>query len=81
MRGVDMRNRKPACPEYTCGYCCYECPNSRIDEFEDYYDLPASEIGAERISCKECYLNDGQCDSCYFQNTEDCPNFKHDSGC
>jgi len=49
------------------GHCCYDCPNAAIEAFEDYYDLPAEEAGYERIKCKDCYLNSGECEDCLFQ--------------
>ena len=57
-------------------HCSYDCPNFRADEFEDHFDLPASEAGLERIKCKECYLNSGECEDCLFQNSEECPEVK-----
>ena len=58
------------------GHCCYNCPNAQIDEFEDYYDLPAQEAGLEHIKCKDCYLNSGQCEDCLFQfDPKECPDF------
>lgn len=59
-------------PCFTNSHCCFECPNVAIDEFEEKYDLPASEIGLERTTCKECYLNTGECKDCYFQDTPNC---------
>lgn len=65
--------RKPC---FTNGHCCYDCPNFSVDEFEEYFDLPASDAGLERIKCKDCYYNTGNCEDCLFQNTEDCPEVK-----
>lgn len=58
------------------GHCCYDCPNFQLDIFEEKYDLPAGEIGLEKTTCKECYLNTGECKDCYFHNTPDCPERK-----
>ena len=65
--------RKPC---FVNAHCCYNCPNFAVDEFESYYDLPASDAGLERIKCKDCYHNTGNCEDCLFQNTEDCPEVK-----
>lgn len=60
-------------------HCSYCCPNFQVDYFEEKYDLPASEVGFERINCKECYLNSFECVDCYFENTDMCPEQKSDS--
>jgi hypothetical protein len=64
------RNRKPC---FVNGHCAYNCPNFQCDEFEERFDLPASEAGYERIKCKDCYLNSGECKDCLFQNCKECP--------
>lgn len=61
------------------GHCAYDCPNFQVDYFEEKYDLPASEVGFERIKCKECYLNSFECSDCYLENTDECPEKKSDS--
>jgi len=48
-------------------HCSYDCPNFAIDEFEEFYDLPASEAGLERIKCKDCYLDSYECKDCYLR--------------
>lgn len=69
-------NRKPC---FVNGHCCYNCPNANIEEFEDYYDLPAEEAGYERIKCKDCYLNSGECEDCLFQfDKKECPELSED---
>ena len=66
-----MPKRKPC---FTNAHCCFDCPNAAADEFEERFDIPASDAGYERIeSCKVCYLNTGECDDCLFQNSKDCP--------
>ena len=61
-------------------HCSYDCPNFQVDEFESYYDLPASDAGLERIKCKDCYLNSGECEDCLFQNCKECPEVeKHET--
>lgn len=66
-----MRIKHKDC--FVNGHCCYDCPNFQCDEFENRYDLPVSEIGLERIECKHCYMNTGECDDCLFQGCEECP--------
>lgn len=58
---------------FTNAHCCFECPNFQCDEFEERFDLPASEVGLERIKCKDCYLNSGECEDCLFQHSKECP--------
>lgn len=60
------------------GHCAYDCPNFQVDSFEEKYDLPASEVGLERIKCKECYLNSFECADCYLKNTDMCPEKRSD---
>lgn len=61
---------------YFCNYhcCSNDCPNINVDEFEDRYDLPASEVGLERISCGQCQYNDKHCgcEDCLFQGSKEC---------
>ena len=66
-----MKKKRKPC--FTNGHCAYDCPNFQCNEFEKRFDLPASEAGYERIKCKDCYLNTGECDDCLFQNSKDCP--------
>ena len=67
-----MKKKHKSC--FTNKYCCFSCPNAAADEFEERFDIPASDAGLERIeSCKVCYLNTGECDDCLFQNSKDCP--------
>lgn len=63
------------CENFCNAHCSYDCPNAAIEEFEDYYDLPAEEAGLSRVKCKDCIYSDKRCDcdDCYFQNTPDCP--------
>ena len=65
------RNDKKHC--FCNAHCAYDCPNFRIDEFEERYDLPASDAGLERVKCKECYLNSFECKDCLLQNSAECP--------
>lgn len=59
---------------FTNKHCCFSCPNAAADEFEEIFDIPASDAGYERIeSCKVCYLNTGECEDCLFQHSKDCP--------
>lgn len=59
---------------FTNKHCCFSCPNAAADEFEERFDIPASDAGYDRIeSCKVCYLNTGECEDCLFQNSKDCP--------
>lgn len=63
--------------EHFCNYhcCTNDCPHIQCDEFEQTWDLPASEVGLERIKCKDCIYNDKHCDcnDCYFGGSKDCP--------
>ena len=63
--------------ELFCNYHCItdDCPSIQADAFEEKYDLPASEIGLERIPCSKCIYNDKRCtcDDCYFQGGKECP--------
>lgn len=54
-------------------HCCYDCPNIAVDEFEERYDIPASDAGLERISCKNCHYQTGEREDCLFQYSKDCP--------
>ena len=60
-----------------CNYhCSFDCPNIACDAFEEKYDLPCSDIGLNRIKCKDCYLNhNNTCDDCYHQNTLVCKEY------
>lgn len=62
------------CEHFCNEHCSFDCPNFEIDIFEERYDLPASEIGLERVSCKDCQYSDKNCDcdDCYFRNSENC---------
>lgn len=71
-----MNKRKPC---FVNGHCAYNCPNFQCDEFEERFDLPASEAGYERIKCKDCYLNSGECEDCLFQfDSKECPEVNSD---
>lgn len=64
--------------KYTCASCSFECPNSIFTDSS--YDI-ATEMGFERVSCKQCYYNDGLCSSCLFLGNDfdfcvSCINFK-----
>lgn len=63
------------CNQFCNYHCSYDCPNFAVDEFEEKHDLPASEIGLDRIKCKECYYNDKLCgcEDCLFEGSKDCP--------
>lgn len=64
---------------FTNKHCCFSCPNAAADEFEERFDIPASDAGYERIeSCKVCYLNTGECEDCLFQHSKDCPEVEND---
>lgn len=52
-------NNRKSC--FTCAACSFSCPNDNCDFFEDLYELPFSEAGLERISCRDCYYNSGLC--------------------
>ena len=68
-----MNNQK--CSNFCNAHCsCSDCPNIQADTFEDRFDLPASEIGLERIDCKDCWYNEKYCtcDDCLFQNSTYC---------
>lgn len=61
------------CKNFCNYHCSFDCPNFRCDAFEDKFDLPCSEIGLERVKCKDCYFNKNlSCDDCYNKNTELC---------
>lgn len=62
--------------EYFCNaHCSYDCPNFQVDAFEEHWDLPASEVGLERVKCKDCEYNIRHCDctDCYLYCSDDCP--------
>lgn len=63
------------CSSFCNAHCsCSDCPNIQADTFEDRFDLPASEIGLERIDCKDCEYNDKLCgcEDCYFSGSKYC---------
>lgn len=64
--------------ERFCNYhCSFDCPNFQVDEFEEYWDLPASEAGIERIKCSKCQYYDPRCtcNDCYLQGSKECPEY------
>lgn len=68
-----MNNQK--CSNFCNAHCsCSDCPSIQADTFEDRFDLPASEIGLERIDCKDCEYNEKYCtcDDCYLICSEYC---------
>lgn len=65
------------CPKFCNGNCSYRCPNATIEAYDEKWGGPAAEdMGLEKVECKDCYLNEERCDYCYFQNTEECPEYK-----
>lgn len=56
------------CERFCNGNCTVNCPNQTVDGFEDKWDLPASEIGLERVKCSNCNYRDSDCTcyDCYF---------------
>ena len=60
--------------ENFCNYhCSYDCPNIQCDWIEDYYDIPCSDAGYERVKCKDCMYNqNNNCGDCYLQSSEYC---------
>lgn len=69
-------NTKQKCEHFCNAHCSFHCPNVAIDEFEDKFDIPASDAGYERIKCKDCNYYDKYCtcDDCYFMDSEYCKN-------
>ena len=67
---------KKRMPCFTCCVCSTsDCPNIQCDAFEEKFDIPCSDAGLERISCKKCYYNTGICQDCLFLDNPDyCPN-------
>ena len=64
------------CKCFCNGHCATDdCPNIRCDEFENAWDIPASDAGLERVDCKDCIYNDERCDcdDRYLQGGEYCP--------
>lgn len=64
------------CESFVNGHCCcFDCPNIRYDECQEWYGIPASDMGLERIDCKDCMYADESCscDDCYLQKTHYCP--------
>lgn len=63
------RRNRLKCSEFCNGHCAYECPNIEVQRFEDWYDLPAAEIGLYETSCRNCRFYDRYmtCSDCYFQ--------------
>lgn len=63
------------CNQFCNYHCSYDCPNFAVDDFEEKYDLPASEVGLERIKCEKCGYNDSHCGcrDCFFVGSKDCP--------
>lgn len=57
------------CKNFINANCSFNCPNASLDYACDRYDLDPSDFGMERISCKNCYLNDDNCtcDDCFVQ--------------
>lgn len=58
---------------FVCSACSFYCPEAIVCEFEDIYDVPASDAGLEHVSCKECVYNSGICKDCLFLGCPECP--------
>ena len=69
--------KKKSC--FVNSHCCIDCPNFAIDEFENFYDLPASDAGLERTKCKDCHYETGLCKDCLFYNSKECPEYKEET--
>lgn len=63
-------NNRKSC--FECAACSFSCPNDICDLYEDLYGLPCSEVGLERISCRDCHHNSGLCEDCLFTSSPDC---------
>lgn len=67
-----MTKRKHCFTSCACVTGC--CPNIQCDEIEELYGIPASDAGHERIKCKDCIYNTGECEDCLFCGDADyCP--------
>ena len=66
------------CENFCNANCAFYCPNAEMEAFEEWFDIPASDAGYERIKCSECQYNDKHCtcDDCYFNGGKECPRTK-----
>ena len=66
----EMMNHKQC---FVNAHCSIDCPNFQFDIANERYGYGiAEDMGLERISCKECYYNTGECDDCLFFNGTEC---------
>lgn len=56
--------KKDRCPAFCADACTNgHCPVALYEENPDFY---------ERIDCKNCYHNTGDCADCIFENSDIC---------
>ena len=63
------------CENFCNVHCAFDCPNSKCDGFEEYWDIPCEDAGLARIKCNDCYYNERYCtcEDCCFKHSENCP--------
>ena len=58
---------------FTSAACSMNCPNARIEAFDEYYGYGVSDdAGYKKVKCKDCIYNTGKCEDCLFYNSEEC---------
>lgn len=84
MNEKEQRIKAPTngkCSNFINANCSFNCPNAALEAACDRWDLDPGDFGMERISCKDCYMDDDNCscDDCYVQfDQEYCTKKKED---
>lgn len=58
-------------------HCAYDCPNFEIDRINEKYGYGITDdMGLEKVKCKDCYYETGECSECLFYGDKECPGTK-----
>lgn len=72
-----QKNMKKKC--FTNSHCCMDCPNTAIEAIDDRYGYGiAGDMGFEKIKCKDCIYETGECSDCLFYGDKECPGTKEE---
>ena len=76
IEGENMSNIKVIkCKNFVNANCSFNCPNAALEKYLEKYDIDYSDIGQERIKCKDCRYQDKYCTcekDCYLYGSEYC---------
>lgn len=66
------------CDNFINANCSFNCPNAKLEEACNRWDLDPSDLGMEYTDCKYCHMNDDNCtcDDCYVQYNPDYCNLR-----